>query len=136
MNFQFKDVQLKEKNNLINLFQVNNYKNNNNNIIHNSTNFLESSPKTCNGITKSDDDDDAPLLKKSFELSETIRNNVERTKRPRVCFLCIKLYFILFFALTLIILFNLGVNQFREHVLLQFSFTMSSTNSIFKASFA
>ncbi|XP_003241597.1 ubiquitin carboxyl-terminal hydrolase 16 isoform X1 [Acyrthosiphon pisum] len=42
----------------------------------------ESSPKKCNGVNKSDDDD-APSLKKTFDPSENITNNVERCKRPR-----------------------------------------------------
>lgn len=50
-------------------------------------NFAENSPKNCNGVNKSDDDDDAPLLKKTFDPSEIITNNVERSKRPRVCFI-------------------------------------------------
>jgi hypothetical protein len=45
--------------------------------------------KKCNGVNKSDDD--APSLKKTFELSESITNNVERCKRPRVSFLYLTL---------------------------------------------
>uniref|UniRef100_A0A2S2QG19 ubiquitinyl hydrolase 1 n=1 Tax=Sipha flava TaxID=143950 RepID=A0A2S2QG19_9HEMI len=45
---------------------------------------LDNSLKKCNGVNKSDDedDDDAPLLKKTFEPSESIINNVERSRRP------------------------------------------------------
>lgn len=50
-------------------------------------NFLESSPNKCNGIIKSnDDEDDAPLLKKSFEPSKSITKNTECFRRPRVYF--------------------------------------------------
>ncbi|XP_008185652.1 ubiquitin carboxyl-terminal hydrolase 16-like [Acyrthosiphon pisum] len=42
----------------------------------------ESSPKKYNGVKKSDDYD-APSIKKTFELSESITNNVKRSKRPR-----------------------------------------------------
>ncbi|XP_060857313.1 ubiquitin carboxyl-terminal hydrolase 16-like isoform X2 [Metopolophium dirhodum] len=41
----------------------------------------ESSPKKYNVVNKSDDD--APLIKKTFELSESITYNVKRSKRPR-----------------------------------------------------
>jgi ubiquitin carboxyl-terminal hydrolase 16/45 len=53
-------------------------------------NSADNSLKKCNGVNKSDDedDDDAPLLKKTFEPSESIINNVERSRRPpRVCFI-------------------------------------------------
>ncbi|VVC44356.1 Hypothetical protein CINCED_3A025219 [Cinara cedri] len=43
----------------------------------------ESSPKKCNGINKSDDDDDAPLFKKTFDLPKNISNNFEKPPRPR-----------------------------------------------------
>lgn len=50
-------------------------------------NFTESSsPKKCNGINKSDDDD-VPLFKKTFELPKHISSNFENSKRPRVCFI-------------------------------------------------
>jgi len=35
-----------------------------------------------NGVNKFDDD--APSIKKTFEFSESITNNVKRSKRPRV----------------------------------------------------
>lgn len=46
--------------------------------------FLENSPKKCNGVNKSDD---APSLKKTFESSESITNNVKRCKTPRVSYI-------------------------------------------------
>jgi len=45
----------------------------------------ESSPEKCNGINKSDDEDDdnAPLFKKTFEPSDNITNTVECCRKPR-----------------------------------------------------
>lgn len=52
--------------------------------------LVENSPKKCNGINRSDDDDDdddAPLFKKTFEPSKSISNNIEHSRKPRVCFI-------------------------------------------------
>lgn len=45
--------------------------------------FSECSPKKYNGVNKPGDDE-PPSIKKTFEMSENITNNVERYKKPRV----------------------------------------------------
>lgn len=81
-------------------------------------NFIESSPKKCNGVNKSDDDD-APSLKKTFEPSERATNNIERCKRPRVSFIhwtlimLLNTYMFLWAVIWLYICWNLCIIVIR-----------------------